>query len=292
MVVIQILSDEECEKSQEEVWNFLERCHPHLKKDDPSTWETTWPIYSHVSVSGDTPILSPQMFLNRQNPNIHRIFSVLYGTPKLWVSVDRANLARPTRKVPLKVSASEWKLVDKEEWRSVGHESLHWEINPWSGKTLLSGFIPGDLSANKGFERWKLLGFLALQDCASDDGVYYGVPGFHHFFKTWAQSNKHLAASELGSSVPFQVPQDDPIRRECQKFPVRRGCLLILHPAIPYGSCPNDSSRGRMMQYLRMVPQNDISVAPLMQREWLPQSDGFSLTELGEKLLGLKPWVD
>ena len=87
-----------------------------------------------------------------------------------------------------------------------------------------------------------------------------------------------------------QVPEDDPMRHDVQAVPLRAGSIVIWSSALPHGTFPNDSARGRMIQYVKMVRVDDPSgLKPVFTDErLLPPS--VTLTPLGRKLHGFEAW--
>lgn len=87
-----------------------------------------------------------------------------------------------------------------------------------------------------------------------------------------------------------QVPKDDPMRHDAQPVPIRAGSLVIWSSALPHGTFPNDSSRGRVVQYIKMTRVDDPSgLEPVFTDERL-LPPGFALTPLGRKLHGFDEW--
>lgn len=58
-----------------------------LAREDPSTWEC-WPSRG-MGILGDEIASGPRAWANRQHPHVHQVYSNLFGTEKLIVSVDR-----------------------------------------------------------------------------------------------------------------------------------------------------------------------------------------------------------
>ena len=70
------------------IWTFLQ-----VDRNDPETWYDA-PISKH----GMLEMYQHQsLWDNRQHPDIHRAFTDIWGTEKLWVSIDRANMNPPAR---------------------------------------------------------------------------------------------------------------------------------------------------------------------------------------------------
>ncbi len=86
-----------------------------------------------------------------------------------------------------------------------------------------------------------------------------------------------------------QIAKDDPIRKDIQKMPIRKGSILIWNSRLPHGTFPNNSSNFRMIQYMKMGFANDPAIEPsYFGLESIPKD----LTPLGKKLLGVEPWTD
>ena len=232
-----------------------------------------------LGILGNQIILSAQFCENRQNPKIARVFEVLLGTDNLMVNVGRASAMRPTKNIKL----SDGSLVDKPEWKTV-EEWLHWDMCPWKGLTTSFSWRVKDLSLNRGYDKVKVQGVLSIVDCGENDGGFHCVPGFRHHIRGWANQNLSLYNEKfIEASGSIQVPKDDPIRKDIQKVPIRKGCLLVWDSCLPHGTFPNNSDRFRMIQYIKMADRSDPSIEPLFNVDLLPE--GFELTTLGRKLI-------
>jgi hypothetical protein len=77
-----------------------------------------------------------------------------------------------------------------------------------------------------------------------------------------------------------------------QRITSRSGSLIVWRGEEPHCNYPNDSNRFRFNQYLKMIPaQHGKDGSDLRQQklnELLPGD--FQVTELGQKLFGLKHW--
>ena len=66
--------------------------HTGASPDDRESWYNA----ELISKNGMVEMYHyPSMWNNRQFPRLHDVFTEVYGTPKLWVSLDRANLKPP-----------------------------------------------------------------------------------------------------------------------------------------------------------------------------------------------------
>ncbi|CAF4004085.1 unnamed protein product, partial [Rotaria sp. Silwood1] len=49
VVVANVLTDEQCERSVDDVWRFLqEMFNPDIQRDQPETWSYKWPCFSKM----------------------------------------------------------------------------------------------------------------------------------------------------------------------------------------------------------------------------------------------------
>jgi len=303
VVVSNVLTDEQCQRSVDEVWLFLKEIYNrNIERDKPETWDSGWPTFSKLGILGNERWLYPQACDNRQNPNIYEVFRTLLGENELIVNITRAGLMRPTKNI---FFPSLNKTEDREEWKTVS-EWLHLDMNPLTGRATTYGFenvgeSHFDSSTdpfeaqnkpyNNGMRIRKLQGILALVDCREEDGGFHAVPGFQHFIQTWTKKNEQLCldTNQSGDPTTVQIPKDDPIRQHIQRMPIRKGSLLIWDSRLPHGNFPNNSNRMRIVQYLHMAPVTDEAIRPFpLSKDDLPLK--FHLTDLGRKLYGFKSW--
>jgi hypothetical protein len=303
VVVSNVLTDEQCERSVEEVWLLLQEMgNRNIERDKPETWSTGWPTFSQFGLLGNDRWLYPQACDNRQNPNIYEVFRTLLGDNELIVNIARAGLMRPTKNI---FFPSLNKTEDREEWKTMS-EWLHLDMNPLTGRATTYGFenvaeghfdsskdprIAQTKATNNGMLIRKLQGILALIDCREEDGGFHAVPGFQHFIQTWTKQNEQvcLDANQGGDPTTVQIPKDDPIREHIQRMPIRKGCLLVWDSRLPHGNFPNNSNSMRIVQYLHMAPVIDKAIRSFpLSKDDLPST--FHLTDLGEKLYGFKSW--
>jgi hypothetical protein len=77
---------------------------PPVSRDDPSTWTSKhgWPGAASVGIFGGSASQGPMAFKNRTNPRMYDVFKHLLDKEKLWVSMDRFGVMKPTTNVLLK----------------------------------------------------------------------------------------------------------------------------------------------------------------------------------------------
>jgi hypothetical protein len=128
----------------EDIWEFL-----GVDRHDPEAW-----YRAPISKAGMLEMYQTQsLWNNRQYPRVHQAFADIWGTEKLWVSFDRANMNPPAR----------------PDWDYQG--MVHWDID-----TSLDP-IP-----------FKVQGVLYLEDTSADQGGFQCVAGFHNRFEEWVKT--------------------------------------------------------------------------------------------------------
>jgi len=252
---------------------------------------------------------------NRENEKVYQCFSDIFKKEKLWVSIDRYGIMRPTKlivnsndeqsnesnmnttKTTNNTNAStnnpvtetdksdhaesnSAKTLVKEDWKTK-EDWLHWDLSPFHFGTSAAGFAPvfvphEDLSKEYGGLR--VQGLITLTDCPVECGGFHCVPGFagSRFF-SWAKEHSDYGSQEDIKKRNFiEVPIDDPIRNEVTKIPMRAGSLLIWNSQLPHGNFPNKSFQFRMVQYIKMVPAEDTKdFQPVIKTVKIPEKDFF-----------------
>lgn len=235
---------------------------------DPETWyRPTLPMkMSELNNTGMVEIYHHQyLWDNRQYPRIHQAFADIWGTEKLWVTIDRANLNFPIRP---------------------GHEYkgfIHWDYDPETRPQNVQGV-------------------LALADQTDENmGGFQCIPELYRTYDSW----------KLSQPVDRDHFKPDTTGFTPTKVKMEAGDLLIFNSTQPHGIRPNNSKdQVRIAQYISMMPAEEDNEE---MREWrirsweekiVPEGYAFPgdplqrekqqptamLTELGEKLLGLKKW--
>ena len=119
------------------VWEFLE-----MDPNDPQTW---YRLPEWHSRAGMVHLYHHQaLWNNRQYPRVHQAFSELFGTDKLWVSLDRTNMNPPAN----------------ADWDYQGF--IHWDFDPTTWPIGL-----------------RVQGVLCLTDTDEAQGGFQCVPGSH-----------------------------------------------------------------------------------------------------------------
>lgn len=257
---------EQATRLAQHLWEFEEK-----DPNDISTWYRKPQAemkMKELTNTGMVEIYQHQyMWDNRQYPKVHQAFSDIWGTEKLWVTIDRANLNFPI----------------KEGFEYKGF--IHWDYDPETKPQNVQGV-------------------LALADQTDENmGGFQCIPELYRTYDTWKltqpQDRNHF--------------QPDTAGFETVKVKLEAGDLLIFNSTQPHGIRANRSGdKVRIAQYISMMPAQEDNEE---LRQWRIESwknkvapEGYAfpgdpeekekkdpvaeLTELGEKLLGLKKWED
>jgi hypothetical protein len=259
----------QCESVIDMLWEFQE-----MDRNDPATWYR--PQFrdhrmKELNNTGMVEVYNHQsLWDNRQHQRVYDAFVDIWDHEELWVAIDRANLNPPNKAA--RAAAQE-------------HGFIHVDVDI-SARPLPIG-VQGVLS-------------LARQD--------HEVGGFQCVPEIFADLEGYAARQPAGSN-PFKP---DVTGLEIVNTTMEPGDLLIFNSLLPHGVRPNRSdNRVRLAQYISMFPA-DTENARLREariKTWREQTapigDPFpgdpraferrhypvaTLSPLGEKLLGLKPW--
>ncbi|MFZ6772748.1 phytanoyl-CoA dioxygenase family protein [Undibacterium sp. SXout7W] len=155
----------------------------------------------------------PQLNSNRASQRIRAAYAQLYGSEALYKTIDHVSFNPP-----------------ETPYFSFRGSTLHWDFS-------IAQPIP---------ERYQ--GLLYLTDCASSDGAFHCVPGFHHQIADWLRQFKpgdnirQIAAETLATRA----------------VPGNAGDFIIWHQALPHCATPNHGQTPRMVQYLTYIPTNHV----------------------------------
>jgi len=204
---------------------------------------------------------------NRQWPKIHQVFSDIWGTEKLWVSIDRANLNMPLH----------------PDWQYKGF--IHWDIN-----TALN---PKPVNVQ---------GVLALNDQTDPNmGGFQCIPELYRQFDDWVQTQPtdrdpfkpdtsgftiEKIALETGDLIIWDSMLAHGIRPNHSDTP-RLAQYISMTPA---QESNEELRQWRITSWRdRIIPEG--YAFPGDPRNWEQTKYGQAeLTELGAQLLGAKSW--
>ncbi len=247
------------------IWEFEEK-----DPNDPETWYR--PPRREIEMkelinSGMVELYNHQvLWNNRQHPTVYNAFVDIWGTEKLWVSIDRVNLNFPVR----------------EEYEFKGF--IHWDIN-----------------TSKNPRPVNVQGVLALSDTDDKTGGFQCIPELYRNFDEWVKNQPqdrnpfqpdtsgfeitkvNMKAGDLlifNSMLPHGIRPNHSDRPRIAQY-------LSMTPAEEENE---DLRKWRIKSWRdRIAPEG--YAFPGDPRKWEQKhAETAELTDLGKKLLGLKDW--
>ncbi len=249
------------------LWEFEDK-----DPNDQQTWYTAPRAEMQMKELAGTGMVevynNQHLWTNRQTQRIYDAFVDIWGTEKLWVTIDRANLNFPIR--------------PGYSYRGF----IHWDYDPDTKPQNVQGV-------------------LALSDQTDENmGGFQCIPWLFRNYDQW----KTTQPKDRNKFQPDTTGLEDKI----VKVPLEAGDLLIFNSMEPHGIRPNLSQdKVRIAQYVSMMPaqEDNQSLRDWRIRSWrdrvAPEGYAFpgdprnweqtkydtaELSELGEKLLGLRDW--
>lgn len=247
------------------IWEFQE-----MDPDDPESWYRRPPArveMEELNFSGMVEVYNHQALWDvRQYPVIHQVFADLWGTEKLWVTIDRVNLNLPTRP---------------------GNDFagfIHWDID--------TGLDPIPAGVQ---------GVLSLSDSTIETGGFQCVPDIYRNFDDWVKSQPADRNTWMPEIDGFEIVQIETkagdlmiwdsllphgIRPNRSNKP-RLAQYISMFPAQEYNE---ELRQWRISSWRdRIAPEG--MAFPGDPRRWEQNRyQRAELNELGEKLLGLREW--
>lgn len=267
IVIKGAVAKEQARQTAEFLWEFEEK-----DAQDPSTWYTAPRAeiqMKELAGTGMVEVYNHQhLWNNRQSRRIYEAFTDIWGTDKLWVTIDRANLNFPIRK--------------EHSYKGF----IHWDYDPETKPQQVQGV-------------------LALADQTDPNmGGFQCIPWLYRNYDQWKLDQPE-------DRNRFQ-PDITGLEEKIVKVPLEAGDLLIFNSMQPHGIRPNLSEdKVRIAQYISMMPaqEDNESLRSWRIKSWkdriAPEGYAFpgdprnwektryetaTLSELGEKILGLKSW--
>lgn len=265
IIIPQAVPDENIQAVIDLIWKFEEK-----DPNDKETWYRP-PLrkiqMKELTNSGMVEVYNHQaLWNNRQYPKIYNAFVDIWGTEKLWVTIDRANLNFPVR----------------EDFNFKGF--IHWDID-----TSLKP-LPVDVQ-----------GVLALSDTNDKTGGFQCIPELYRNFDVWVEEqpkDRDPFKPDINGFKPINVNMNrgdmlifnsmlpHGIRPNRSDSP-RIAQYISMAPAKE----TNEELREWRIQSWRDRNPRKGYAFPGDPREWEKKHAKTAvLTDLGKKLLGLDSW--
>ena len=267
VVIKQAVSREQALKTADFLWEFEEK-----DPDNPETWYTSERAeikMKELAGTGMVEVYNHQhLWKNRQSQRVYDAFVDIWGTERLWVTIDRANLNFPIRP---------------------GHEYkgfIHWDYDPETKPQQVQGV-------------------LALADQTDENmGGFQCIPWLFRNYDTWKltqpEDRNHFQPDitglddklvkvplEAGDLLIFNSSQPHGIRPNHSKDKVRIAQYISMMPAQEDNEALKEWRINSWKH--RIAPEG--YAFPGDPRKWeQTKYDRAQLTELGQKLLGIEKW--
>ncbi len=268
VIVKNAVPEENLNRLVEVLWDFDDK-----DPNDPSTWydpERRAHVRAELNNSGMVEIYNHQtLWDNRQSRRIYDAFVDIWDREDLWVAIDRANLNVP-----------------RQDKSGSQDGFVHWDVN--------TALDPKPIGVQ---------GVLSLLPQDLETGGFQCAPYLFEHFEEWVKSQP----SDRNPLMP------DMAGVERVNIELDPGDLMIFNSLLAHGVRPNFSDgRARMAQYISMYPADSQNEAERQERirlwreneppnrpdfpgdprGWEKANNGgpAKLNDLGERLLGLKPW--
>ena len=267
IVIKNAVSREQAMKTAEFIWEFDDK-----DPNDPSTWYTEARAemeMKELAGTGMVEVYNNQfLWNNRQTQRVYDSFVDIWGTEKLWTTIDRANLNFPIR------PGFEYKGF------------IHWDYDPDTKPQNVQGV-------------------LALADQTDHEmGGFQCIPWLYRNYDTWRLSqpeernkfqpnisgleDKIVKVSlEAGDLLIFNSTQPHGIRPNNSKDKVRIAQYISMMPA---QEDDTNLVNWRINSWKNRIAPEGYAF-PGDPRNWEQEKYGTAnLSKLGEKILGLEKW--
>jgi len=267
VVIKNVVSREQVKKTADFLWEFEEK--------DPNNQESWYTApraemqMKELQGTGMVEVYNHQLLWeNRQTERVYNTFVDIWGTEKLWVTIDRANLNFP--------------IQPGFEYKGF----IHWDYDPETKPQNVQGV-------------------LALADQTDMEmGGFQCIPWLYRSYDSWKQSQpddrirfqpdtkgleEHFVKVplEAGDLLIFNSLEPHGIRPNNSKDKVRIAQYISMMPAEEENSALKE---WRINSWKNRIAPEDHAF-PGDPRKWeQTKYSTAKLSALGEKLLGLKPW--
>ncbi len=249
------------------LWEFEEK-----DPNNPETWYTAPRAEMQMKELAGTGMVevynNQHLWNNRQMQRVHDAFADIWGTEKLWVTIDRANLNFPLRE------GFQYKAF------------IHWDYDPETKPQNVQGV-------------------LALADQTDENmGGFQCIPELFRTYNTWKltqpedrnrfqpdttgfENDFHKVKMEAGDLLIFNSLQPHGIRANNSNDKVRMAQYISMMPAEE----DNEALKNwRVNSWKNRIAPEGYAF-PGDPRNWeQTKYETAELNELGKKLLGLEKW--
>ncbi|MDE0008906.1 MAG: phytanoyl-CoA dioxygenase family protein [Gammaproteobacteria bacterium] len=217
LVVDKVVPRELCEDVLAATADFL-----GIVADEPGSWRTRT-THGH----GIVPLHHhPALWALRQWPEIHRLFGQLYGTDRLWVTMDRVSFKAPADQQVCEANCRR----ARQDAQAPRMSAFHWDADPRQPR------------AEAGFQ-----GLVYLRDTAPEQGAFCCLPDVYARLDDWLGGRQVREAIEALNTGEHRV----------EAVGGGAGAMVIWHRHMPHSSALNHGTAPRWVQYVAMDPVGD-----------------------------------
>lgn len=260
LVVPNALPVENCEAVINTLFAYL-----GMDRNDPEDW-----YRPPLKPGGMIEIYQHQtLWDNRQYPRLHQIFTEIYGTEQLYVTIDRAGFKPPQHPA-------------HPEYDHKGF--IHWDVD--------TSHLPG---------RFGVQALVCLSDTDADMGGFQCIPGFHKNLEAWIATQPVDRNPRIPDLTGLTVV---PIPAKAGSLVIWNNLLahgnghnvsqkprfsqyISMYPA---SRMKEETRLHRIRCWQEHLPPGDSIFPGDPRRIEEEQGKTAELTLLGRKLLGLDPW--
>ncbi len=267
VIIKNAVPKEQAAKTAEFLWEFEEK-----SDSDQSTWYAPPRAEMEMKELAGTGMVevynNQALWNNRQNQKVYDAFTDIWGTDKLWTTIDRANLNFPIR------PGFEYKGF------------IHWDYDPETRPQNVQGVLALADQNDKDMGGFQCIPWLYR----NYDSWKLGQPEDRDHFKPDVNDlTEHIVKVKLnaGDLLIFNSTQPHGIRPNLSKDKVRIAQYISMMPAEE----DNDELRDWRINSWdkRIAPSGYAFPGDPRNFEQLKYQRA-ELNELGKKLLGLKKW--
>jgi len=267
IVIKNAVSREQASKTADFLWEFEEK-----DANDPNTWYAPPRAEMEMKELAGTGMVevynNQALWNNRQEQKVYEAFTDIWGTDKLWATIDRANLNFPIK------PGFEYKGF------------IHWDYDPETKPQNVQGV-------------------LALADQNDlDMGGFQCIPWLYRNYDSWKLSQpedrdpfqpnvdnlqEHIVKVKLnaGDLLIFNSTQPHGIRPNLSKDKVRIAQYISMMPAEENNK---ELKQWRINSWDKRIAPSGYAFPGDPRNFEQEKYDRAELNELGKKLLGLKKW--
>tara|TARA_B100000575_G_scaffold54069_1_gene40617 strand:+ start:52055 stop:53005 length:951 start_codon:yes stop_codon:yes gene_type:complete len=267
VIIKNVISREQADKTAKFIWEFDDKL-----ENDPSTWykkERAKMEMRELAGTGMVEVYNNQILWdNRQTEKVYNSFVDIWGTEKLWTTIDRVNLNFP--------------MIPGFEYDGF----IHWDYDPETKPQNVQGVLALSDQTNKNM------------------GGFQCIPWLYRNYDTWKLSQPNdrdrfipdinklkdkivKVSLKAGDLLVFNSTLPHGIRPNKSKDKVRIAQYISMMPA---QEDDLDLVKWRINSWSKRIAPEGYAF-PGDPRRWEQlKYKTAKLTPLGEKLLGLKKW--